>query len=176
MLESEPLPYRFGWFTAWAGLAMAPDVQHVRQLAEYSGLWAGFAAGVVHVYIVLTGFAAAAVRPWAWYVLIGWPTVLVLWGIVYAAFIALTPRDVWMVLGATVALPPLIFTYYYRRREMFGAAWRWRWAEAWWPRLTSPASLDPAARPGFAGLSASRRRLFVASLLVWWFLLLAGLR
>ena len=70
-----------------------------------------------------------------------------------------------MALVYAMLMPPW-FIYFYKRRVMFAAAWRWRRLERWCPRLIGPETRDPDRVPGFAGLSHPRRLLFVAAVLI----------
>src|SRR5262245_12958002 len=109
------------------------------------------------------GLAAAAVKPWSLYVLLAGQAVLL------CAFllIALVPSEMpkmAMIAGA-LTHTTVCFTYFYKRRGLFRAQWRWHWLErrSW---LKGPDTINPDARPGFMGLTPARRRLFVAIVLV----------
>ena len=58
------------------------------------------------------------------------------------------------------------FAYFYKRRSMFGATWRWRGLERWLPGWAPSESTAPVVRRGYAGLSPVRRRAFIAATVI----------
>jgi len=150
--------YKLGWLTAISCLtgAFNPD------LFEANGV----ALGVVHACgFLVVGFAAAVVRPWSWHVLLTSPALLPVYGGYYMAFVAHDWMNRAMVAVIAVTSAVLQFAYFYKRRAMFGARWRWGRLERSYPRLVGPEIRDPVPIPGFAGLSYPRRLLFVAVVL-----------
>ena len=160
--DPAPLPYRYGWVVAWYGLATMTDVGETPYGPEF-GLWGAVLGGGQGAWTIAQGLAAAVARPWAWYVLISAPVIVLAHWIVYAAAIAPTRHDVFMAALSVVVISTLPTVYFYRRRALFQARWRWAWAERWWPRL---ASQGPG-RAGLDGASPLVRRLFVTSLLLY---------
>jgi len=151
-------PYKFGWFTAVSCLTGAanPDLLEVN----------GAALGVAHACgFLVAGFAAAVVRAWSWLVLLASQAFLLVYGGYYMVFVSHYWTDRALVAVAAVTISVLQFAYFYKRRAMFGATWRWGRLERWCPRLVGPETVDPVRVPGFAGLSHPRRLLFVAVVL-----------
>lgn len=147
-------PYRFGWFTAVSYLmgAANPDLLEVN----------GVALGVAHACgFLVVGLAAAVVRAWSWLVLLASQAFILVYGGYYMAFVSHHWTDRAYVAVAAVTMSVLQFVYFYKRRAMFGARWRWGRLERWCPRLVGPETVDPVRVPGFAGLSHARRLLFV---------------
>ena len=159
--------YKFGWLVAWSGLANAANPKFIGFLGYVLGPWGAVLGVLMAGWSLAIGVAAAAVRPWSWYVLLTSPLFGLAWGGLYATLIA---RD-WgsrAVVGVfSLAMSVVCFSYFYKRRALFRAAGRWQRLERSWPGLDGPATLGADARPGFSGLSPLHRRLFVAALLAW---------
>lgn len=164
---TEPLPYRFGWMASWASLAGALNPAMYWTYAEHYGVWGTLLSVVTLAWTVVFGVSAAAVRPWAWYVVIASPAIAVATSCIFAIHIANTLHDAVLGAGLAVSMSLISTVYFYRRRAMFRAAWRWRRGERWWPHLAGQEHETPEGRAGFAGLPPGRRRLFVASVLIW---------
>ena len=88
------------------------------------------------------------------------------WGGLYMTLVARDWEARLMVAVFSLTIPVISFAYFYRRRALFRARWRWQWLERSWPRFIGPETLSPDARPGFSGLSALQRRLFVAAVAI----------
>jgi hypothetical protein len=136
-------------------------------MGDVLGTWGIVLAAIGAGSSLAMGVAAATVRPWSWYVLLAYQLFVVIWGALYVTFVA---RD--LEAGAIVAVFSLgmamvCFAYFYKRRALFGARWRWQWPERSWPRLAGPEIVGPDARPGFRGLPPQRRWLFVAATVIW---------
>ena len=166
-IEPEPLRYRFGWVIAWTSLGQAHEPQQFLAYAEHYGAWGTVLGVILLTWSIVFGVAAAAVRPWAWYVVIASPIVAVMTSAIFVARIASTPFDACVGAGGVVSLSLLVFVYFYRRRTLFGAAWRWHSAERFYARLTVREPVSAQERSGFGGLSLLARWLFVASLVLW---------
>ena len=150
--------YKFGWFTAVSCLTGAanPDL-----FAPYGG-----PLGVIHACgFLVVGLAAAVVRPWSWHVLLASQPLLLVYGGYYVAFVADDWMNRAMVAVVAVTTAVLQFAYFYKRRGMFGARWRWGRLERSYPTLVGPEIRDPGRIPGFAGLSHPQRLLFAAVVL-----------
>ena len=87
--------------------------------------------------------------------------VLLVYGGYCMVFVSQQWTDRAFVAVAAVTMSALQFVYFYKRRAMFGARWRWGRLERWCPRLVGPETVDPVRVPGFAGLSHARRLLLV---------------
>ena len=120
--------YRYGWLTAFGGLANVVSPAFVAGLAGWS---------------LAVGVAAAAVRPWSWYVLLVSQLVGLIWGALYMAFVALTWADRVMVVVFSLAMSGINFAYFYKRRALFRAN-----------------------GPGFTGLPPLYRVLFAAAVVM----------
>lgn len=148
-------PYRYGWFCAWAWLSGA---FYQLELVQYYGLLALFTA----VWIFSSGLAAVLVHPWGWFLLLVHPL-----GYLLGFFIIDTNPIVIKLVFATplVAFGVLSMAYFYRRRVMFGATWRWSALERRLPRLVGPERWE-GPRPGFFGLSWRGKLLFAVAILL----------
>jgi hypothetical protein len=69
-------------------------------------------------------------------------------------------------LSITVGSSTLSAAYFYKRRALFGATWRWRRAERWCPQLVGPEVHLGRVTPGFRGLPWWRRLLFIAAVVI----------
>lgn len=156
--------YGFGWLYVYLIFAWTSTMsKNASDMTAYLFLAAN----------VLAGLAAAVRRPWDWYV------VLVA-SIVHAArnlylgtshILDLEAGNsgalLWMsvVTAAGSLLGLLYFSYFYRRRAMFGASWRWRSLERLVPALVGPEHYQKASatvsRVGVFGMSY-RMTVFVA--------------
>ena len=106
------------------------------------------------------------VRPWGWYVLLASQPLLLVWAVVYTIAFGSGRTDVVIIFVLATVSAVLGFAYFYKRRPMFGATWRWRGLERWLPGWARSESIDPVVRRGFAGLSPVRRRVFIAATLL----------
>jgi hypothetical protein len=166
--------YRYGWLVAWGGCANAAYPGLVDGWSGLAGTPGTLLALSMMVLSVVIGLAAAAVRPWSWRVILGCQAVGVLASVAWARLIAATPTDVALGVGAAVLVSMAHFVYFYRRRAMFGAPWRWHALESLWPGLAGPETLGGEAVHGFTGLSSTQRRLFATSVVLGVLLQLAG--
>ena len=154
MSANRSQPYRFGWVMAVVGLEGAyPNIQDF-------GLGVGL---LVAVWSLLMGLAAAFVQPWGWYVLMGsYPLQLVFAPLSFVFIVTPSPLVLKVIfLALAPALATVAAVYFYRRRATFGATWRWRTGERWWPRLAGPDVSAGGATRGFLGLSWRRRLVLV---------------
>jgi len=151
--------YAWGWVVAISCLTRAISLD----LLEAHGATVGLAHSVVSLIV---GIAAAAGKAWSWFVLLAAQVLLVAYGTYYMAVIAREPHDKTIVAVGAVALSVLQFVYFYKRRAMFGARWRWERLERRHPQVVGPETRDPDHVPGFAGLSHPRRLLFIMVLVV----------
>jgi hypothetical protein len=159
--------YKFGWLTAIGFLYGASDPDQFATNGAVLG-------AVFAVAQMVVGLAAAAVRAWSWFVLLAFQALMLVYGGYYVTFIAHTPTDRTIVAVTALTLPALQFAYFYKRRAMFGATWRWQLLERWLPALVGPETRDPGRVPGFVGLSRNRRLAFVIVVLVGFVLGLAA--
>jgi hypothetical protein len=155
-----PQGYKFGWIVACGGLS---NLGNPALLQSWSGLGTPGAtlAGVVTAWSVVLGLAAAAVRPWSWYLLMACHGLGLVWIALYARLVAPGWPDALVALGVGLPYTLFSFVYFYRRRAMFGAARRWRGLERWWPAVAGPESAAPGSSRGFAGLALRHRLLVV---------------
>ena len=135
--------YRYGWLTAFGGLANAVSPAFVAGLDAVLGAWGTALALMVAGWSLAVGVAAAAVRPWSWYVLLVSQLVGLIWGALYMAFVALTWADRVMVVVFSLAMSGINFAYFYKRRALFRAN-----------------------GPGFTGLPPLYRVLFAAAVVM----------
>jgi len=158
--------YKFGWLVAWSGLANAVNPGLISDLGYMLGAWGAVLGILIAGWSLAIGVAAAAVRPWNWYVLLASPLLGLAWGGLYATLIARDwgSRAVVAVFSLTASV--ICFSYFYKRRALFRARWRWQRLERSWPRLVGPETLSAGARPGFTGLSPLLRNLFVAAIAI----------
>lgn len=157
--------YKFGWLVAWGGLtnAVNPNLIALSDILGASGIVLGV---MVAGWSLATGVAAAAVRPWSWYVLLASQLFGLTWGGLYMALVARDWENRVMIAVFSVAIFSISFVYFYKRRSLFRARWRWQWLERSRPRFIGPETLSPDARPGFSGLSPLQRSLFVAAVAI----------
>lgn len=151
-----PQRYLFGWVVACGGLS---NLGNPALVAGWSGPAAAL-AGVVTAWSLVLGLAAAAVRPWSWYVLMVCHALGLAWIGLYAHLVAPRWLDALVALGVGLPYTVISFVYFYRRRAMFGASRRWRGLEGWWPGVAGPETAAPSPSRGFGGL-ALRHRLLV---------------
>ena len=124
----------------------------------------GIALGVtVAGWSLAMGVAAAAVRAWSWYVLLASQLLLLVWGGLYMTLVASDWVNRAMVGVFSLTFAVVSFVYFYKRRALFRARWRWGWLEHSWRAVIGPETLSPEARPGFSGLSSLHRRLFIVA-------------
>jgi hypothetical protein len=135
--------YRYGWLTAFGGLANVVSPAFVAGLDAVLGAWGTALALMVAGWSLAVGVAAAAVRPWSWYVLLVSQLVGLIWGALYMAFVALTWADRVMVVVFSLAMSGINFAYFYKRRALFRAN-----------------------GPGFTGLPPLYRVLFAAAVVM----------
>lgn len=95
------------------------------------------------------------VKPWGWYLmLLSYPVGFLL----RLPYLLLSQPAIWTFTWVLLWWPPLIvwslltFAYFYKRRAMFGARWRWRLLERWCPMVVGPEARPGDFRPGFQGL------------------------
>ena len=96
------------------------------------------------------------------------PLIAVALSMLYVMAIAPTRHDALIGSGGAITVSLLTCVYFYRRRALFHAGWRWAWAERWWPGLAGSGHGGAEWRAGFTALSPWARRLFVVSLLLYW--------
>jgi hypothetical protein len=157
--------YRFGWSLACVSLASAADPTLAMQLGAVLGTGGVVVAGLYTVWKLVIGVAAAAVRPWGWYVLLASLPLVLVWAGVYTIAFGSERTDVVIIFVLAAVSGVLGLAYVYKRRTMFGARWRWRGLERWLPSWAAPES-SPTIGHGFAGLSPVRRRVFIAATLL----------
>ena len=130
--------YKFGWLVAWSALANAANPKFTSDLGSMLGPWGAVLGVLIAGWSLAIGVAAAAVRSWSWYVLLTSPLFGLAWGGLYVTLIA---RD-WgsrAVVGIfSLAMSGVCFSYFYKRRTLFRATWRWPRLERSWPRLVGP--------------------------------------
>lgn len=167
MTTENDLKYGFGWLVAWGALTSVVDLSLIRDWGNVRGVEGAALAAMISGWNLIIGIAAAAVRPWSWYVLLGCFAFGPVWGAIYMTLIAPDWRS--RAVGGVGALTMsfLSLVYFYRRRVLFRAKWRWFTLERWWPRLRGPERLSPDTPRGFAGLSTLRRGLFIAATLAY---------
>jgi hypothetical protein len=156
-----PQGYTFGWVVACGGLSNLGNPALVESWGTLLNTGGIALAGVVAAWSVVVGLAAAAVRPWSWYLLLVCHGLGLVWAGLYVTFVAPAWSDVAVAAVVTPVYGVLSFVYFYRRRALFGARGRWRLLERWWPRVVGPETVSPGARAGFTGLSLGRRLLFI---------------
>ena len=150
----------FGWFVA---VTLVTSVANVRLMCRFG---VGAAA-----WLTVVGFAAAVVQPWSWYVLVAQgPLLIMLWAIAPRLTASSWWLDTLLTFLLVATLSTLWFIYFYKRRAMFGAKWRWRVVERWFSSLKGPEATHEGARPGFAGLPHGRRLLFLTAVMLLAFL------
>ena len=159
--SERPQGYKFGWLVAAGGLSNLGNPA----LVEGWGLMlstGGLAlAALVAAWSVVMGVAAAAVRRWSWYVLLVGHVLGLAWIALYVTLVAPAWSDAAVALVVAPVYSVLSFAYFYKRRALFGAAWRWRLLERCCPAVVGPETRSPDARPGFTGLSLGHRILFI---------------
>jgi len=159
--------YKFGWLVAWSGLANAVNPKLINDLGYILGPW-GIVLGVLIAgWSLAIGIAAAAVRPWSWFVLLASPLFVLAWGGLYMTLIARDWGSRAVVAVFSLTTSGICFSYFYKRRALFRARWRWQRLERSWPGLAGPETLSAGVRPGFTGLSPLHRKLFVAAIAIW---------
>ncbi len=72
--------YKFGWFVAWINFAVAADPSTISAMRSAVGGWGTVVGIAVAGSHVATGVAAAAVRPWSWYLLLASVLFRLVWG------------------------------------------------------------------------------------------------
>jgi hypothetical protein len=156
-----PQRYAFGWVVAAGGLSNLANPALVEGWSAATGGAAPPLASVVAAWSVVMGLAAAAVRPWSWYVLLVGHAL----GLASTALYVTTIAPAWSDAAVALAVAPvytvLSFAYFYKRRALFGAGRRWPLLERCCPAVVGPERRAPDARPGFTGLSVRYRILFV---------------
>jgi hypothetical protein len=156
-----PQRYTFGWVVACGGLSNIGNPTLIDGWGSLLGTGGAALAGLVTAWSVVVGLAAAAVRPWSWYVLLVCQGLGLVWIGLYGALVAPAWGDVAVAAAIAPIYTVLSFAYFYRRRALFGAHGRWRLLERWWPWVIGPETVSPGARRGFAGLSLGHRLLFM---------------
>jgi len=164
--SAPPQRYRFGWIFACTFLASAADPTMTMHLSASLGTWGLVVGGLYTLWKLVIGVAATTVRPWGWYVLLASQPLLLVWAVVYTIAFGSGRTDVVIIFVLATVSAVLGFAYFYKRRPMFGATWRWRGLERWLPGWARSESIDPVVRRGFAGLSPVRRRVFIAATLL----------
>ena len=158
--------YKFGWVFSVSSLTTCVDLGVINYWTPWLGAW-GSPLGIVSAgWFTAAGIAAAVVRPWSWYVLLVTPGVGLLWVSLFVTIVAPSFMDMTIAAIGSVTSHVICFVYFYKRRALFRARWRWFALERWCPWLKGPETLGPGARPGFAGLSPARRRLFMVVVLL----------
>jgi len=158
--------YKFGWLVAFGGLTNAVNPRLINDLGNMLDTSGTVLGVMVAGWSLAVGVAAAAVRPWSWYVLLASQLFGLTWGGLYMTLVARDWEARVMVAVFSLTISVISFAYFYRRRALFRARWRWQWLERSWPRFIAPETLSPDARPGFSGLSPLQRRLFVAAVAI----------
>jgi hypothetical protein len=160
--------YTFGWIVACVGLSNLANPALVQGWSGSGGTLAGGVTAwsvvlgmVAAVGSVVLGLAAAAVRPWSWYVLMACHALGLAWIGLYARLVAPGWLDALVALAVGLPCTVFSFVYFYRRRAMFGAARRWEWLEGWWPRVAGPVTAAPGSSRGFTGLPWRYRLLVI---------------
>jgi hypothetical protein len=166
--------YRFGWVVACTFLASAADPTIPMHLSASLGTGGLVVGGLYTLWKLVIGVAATTVRPWGWSVLLASQPLLLVWAVVYTIAFGSGRTDVVIIFVLAVVTAVLGFAYYYKRRTMFGATWRWRGLERWLPGWAGPESIDPDVRHGFAGLSPVGRRAFIAATVIMTALVVFG--
>jgi hypothetical protein len=156
-----PQGYKFGWLVAAGGLSNLGNPSLVEGWGALLGSGGIALASVVTAWSVVMGLAAAAVRPWSWYVLLVGHGLGLAWTVLYVALVAPAWSDAAVALVAAPIYSVLSFAYFYKRRALFGARRRWSLLERCCPAVVGPESRALDARPGFTGLSVRYRILFV---------------
>ena len=157
------LTYKFGWFVAWSGLTSAVSPRPIKDFGDALEIWGPVVGATILSSNLIMGVAAATVRPWSWYVLLVYQLLLPIWGGLYITIFQTDWKNSLMVALFALGWATICFAYFYKRRALFRARWRWQWLERSWPRLVGPETVNPDARRGFGGLSPLGRRLFVAA-------------
>lgn len=157
----KPQGYKFGWLVAVGGLSNLGNPGLVDSWTALLATGGVTLAGVVTAWSVVNGVAAAAIRPWSWYVLLGCHALGLAWVGLYAAFVAPVWSDVAVAVGVGVPYSVLGFAYFHRRRAAFGARGRWRALERAWPRIVGPEVADPGSPRGFTALPLGQKILVV---------------
>src|ERR1700754_3720972 len=98
---------------SWTSLAAGADPEHFMIYAENYGAWGIVLSVIMLIWAIVFGVAAAAVRPWAWYVVIAAPLVAVVSSAIFAVHIASTPFDAWLGGGLVVTSSLISFVYFY---------------------------------------------------------------
>ena len=153
--------YKFGWLVAAGGLSNLGNPALVEGWGLLLGTGGLALAALVATWSVVMGVAAAAVRRWSWYVLLVGHVLGLIWIALYVALVAPAWSDAAVALVVAPVYSVLSFAYFYKRRALFGAAWRWRLLERCCPAVVGPETRRPDVRPGFTGLSLGHRILFV---------------
>jgi hypothetical protein len=159
--SERPQGYKFGWLVAAGGLSNLGNPALVEGWGMLLGTGGVALAGLVTTWSVVMGFAAAAVRPWSWYVLMVGHALGLAWVALYVTLVAPAWSDAAVLLAVSPVYSVLSFAYFYKRRALFGAVGRWPLLERCCPVVVGPERRDPVARPGFTGLSLGHRLLFV---------------
>lgn len=167
MTTQSGLTYKFGWLVAWGALTNTADPALIKDWSNVLGAWGSVLGIMMSGWNLVIGLAAAAVRPWSWYVLLGCFAFGPVWGAIYMTLIAPDWRSRAVGAVGALAFSLIGFAYFYRRRALFRARWQWPTLERWWPRLIGPETLGHDVQPGFTGLSSLRRGLFIAATAIW---------
>ena len=158
--------YRLGWLVACTSLASAADPTMTMHLSASLGTWGLVVGGLYTLWKLVIGVAATTVQPWGWYVLLASQPLLLVWAVVYMIAFGPGRTDVVIIFVLATVTAGVGFAYFYKRRAMFGATWRWRGLERWLPGWAQSQSVDPVVRRGYAGLSPVRRRAFIAATVI----------
>jgi hypothetical protein len=172
--SAPPQRYRFGWLVACTSLASAADPTMTMHLSASLGSWGLVVGGLYTLWKLVVGVAATTVRPWGWYVLLASQPLLLVWVVVYSIAFGPGRTDVVIISVLATVTAVLGFAYFYKRRPMFGATWRWQGLERWLPGWAQSESTDPVVRRGYAGLSPVRRRAFIAATVIMTALVVFG--
>jgi len=151
---ASPQGYAFGWYVASISLAMSANSTQVLHGFPLEDL-------VLRSWYLVVGLAAAIVRPWSWYALLSCVALSQVWGGLDIVFVANDWQRRMFIALATAAITVVLFAYFYKRRAIFRAKWRWRGLEQWCPSLIGPQTHNSDRVPGFAGLSNRGRLYFI---------------
>ena len=130
--------YRCGWLFACTSLASAADPDHDDAPERRRGDRGLVVGGLYTLWKIVMGVAATAVRPWGWYVLLASQPLILVWAGVYTIAFGSGRTDMVIIFVLAVVTAVLGFAYFYKRRTMFGATWRWRRLERWLPGWGRP--------------------------------------
>lgn len=138
---AKPQEYSLGWLFVFLHLPLGLLIA-VRERSLNPGVLA------VSTWYTLFALSAAIKRPWTWHILLAGLLVDIALGLALrlGGHIRMDSPSWLEYLGFSI-LNLLWFTYFYRRRAMFGAATRWGWVENSFPSMVGPDVYVPQPRP-----------------------------